>query len=88
MPLFMMTTGYFFYHGIQKYTIKEVLLRKIKTLVLPVLCWKTISIVIFGNYNSIPKFIFELFKGYITCYWYIQAVIVCSFIAMIVKRIW
>lgn len=50
MPLFAMMSGYLFYKTVQGKDLVTILKRKFKSLLLPVVSWKTIEFIARGGY--------------------------------------
>ena len=83
MPLFAMLSGYLFFYTIKKRTPKELLINRIKMLILPIICWGTIDFLIrilTGELNGvgiiwwIKRYILTLFGTL----WFLWAILLCS----------
>lgn len=89
MPLFMMISGYFFYSSIKKYPIKDLFRSKIKSLLIPILCWSIIPICFITlkmilNHTSFQiDFIWTCIKTILCNLWFLWAILYCSIIVLL-----
>ena len=90
MPLLMLFSGYLFYSSVNKYSIQELLKRKIMQLAFPIFIWNTIyyalDILFFnaidGGSFSVVGYIKYLFTGL----WFLWAVLLYSIMLAIIEK--
>lgn len=88
MPLFVLLSGYSFVFTIQKRGFKEILLRNIKQLLIPLVIWNTINYVIIsvpfsGSWLTVLKGYLVQMRGGL---WFIWCILFCSItVAFVVK---
>lgn len=91
VPLFMMISGYLFGFSVKNHSFKDNLLGKLKSLLVPVAIWAIpvtfIDVIIYSPERLNP---WDFFKSYINefigQFWFLWAVLLCSFIVLIVNR--
>lgn len=90
MPLFMMISGYFIFPSINKYSIKQNIIRKTKHLYIPSLCWGfiTFSIIALNKmlHHSTIDIIFAL-KTISNGMWFLTVLYILSIICIILKTL-
>ena len=92
MPLFMLISGYLFYFTNNKYTTKQVIIKKAKTLIVPIAIWSilvTLLDVLFYDFQKLfdPWGLFKLYcNEFIGQFWFLWAVFLCSLIVTVIKR--
>lgn len=83
MPLFALLSGYLFFYTIKKRTPKELVINRVKTLVLPIICWGTIDFavrILTGQLNGsgiiwwVKRYVITLFGTL----WFLWAILLCS----------
>ena len=83
MPLFALLSGYLLFYTIKKRTPKELVINRVKTLVLPIICWGTIDFavrVLTGQLNGsgiiwwVKRYVSTLFGTL----WFLWAILLCS----------
>lgn len=83
MPLFMTISGYLFYFSLQKHTTKEIIINKIKTLIIPILSFSIIMTIIELLIGNDVKFIKIFFNNL----WFLWAIFYCSIIVLIINKL-
>ena len=85
MPLFMLISGYLFYSSAQKYTTRELLKKKVVTILIPLLSFSIIDLTINILFKRTITFniIFQTFFGKL---WFLWAIIILSFITTFIKK--
>lgn len=73
MPLFMLISGYFFYCKIKKYQIKEIVLNRISSLLLPIVSCGIIQSLIVGKLKEADV-------------WFLWAIIYISLIVLVINK--
>lgn len=93
MPLFMLISGYLFAFSINKRKWSELIVYKIKTLIVPILLWSIIScaLILLKMYlNEQPISLLIAVKEYIAIslenFWFLWAIFWCSFVVTIVHK--
>ena len=83
MPLFMLISGYLFHFSMQKYKTKEIIINRIKTLIIPIFSYSIIMILIElmigNNVNFTQIFLNNL--------WFLWAIFYCSIIVLIINKL-
>lgn len=85
MPLFMMLSGFLFAYSINKYTIRELISKRFKSLIVPILTCSVLERVILyilGNNLTVKM----LVATFITSLWFLWAVFFCSLAVIIVNK--
>lgn len=88
MPLFMFISGYFFYFSLSRHLYKDILLKKIKTLLFPIFIFGTIYYFLTIIREGMPDN--PLGKYYVTIIntlWFLSALFVSCLIVLIVEKI-
>lgn len=89
MPLFALLSGYLFFYTIKKRTLKELVLNRVKTLVLPIVCWGTIDFAVrifTGQLNGsgiiwwVKRYVLTLFGTL----WFLWAILLCSALVAVI----
>lgn len=91
MPIFIMVSGYLYYHSLKKYSGKELFKRKIISICIPIF---TFSIIYFLlkvfidniDISTIGLFIKHFIYTFITNLWFLWALLYCFVIVKIVNR--
>lgn len=87
MPLFIMISGYLSYNSINKNTLKETVISKFKTLIVPLLVWSIIPFII--NTNSFIN-IKESIKLFITTFstnlWFLWSLFYINILMKIINK--
>ena len=52
MPLFMLVSGYLFFYYVNKYSFVEIIIKKLKQLLIPILSYTVIDSVIYSAMNG------------------------------------
>lgn len=88
MPLFMVMSGYLFWNSLQKYTLKEGIISKLKGIMIPCAVWGLITylcdIFIF-HYNIVS--LYEYFDYTFYSNWFLWAVFYCSILGFVAKYV-
>ena len=84
MPLFMIISGYLFYNSINKYESKEIVKRKLNSLLVPVISFSIINsaIHLFSGSTLSVSFLISMFIDYV---WFLWAVLLLSIVVVINK---
>ena len=84
MPLFMIISGYLFYNSINKYESKEIVKRKLNSLLVPVISFSIINsaIHLFSGLTLSVSFLISMFIDYV---WFLWAVLLLSIVVVINK---
>lgn len=85
MPLFMLVSGYLYANTTKRNTI-QILKRKSKSILLPLIIWQTINICInflLGQEYSINI----LFLSYFHAFWFLRALFFCCMIVLLMNRL-
>lgn len=86
MPLFMLISGYLFYYTLQKHSYKDALYSRIKSLIVPIILWQSLSLFVRIT-NYIHNFdILTIFNSYLFTLWFISSVFINSVIVLICKK--
>lgn len=94
MPLFMLTTGFFFSKK-KNSTLRELLPKQIKRLILPQLSWCLVCLVIIAiQFNRFGSFIvgssmtetIKLIYHFLTSYWYLWCTLFCGVIVVLANK--
>lgn len=87
MPLFMFISGYFFYNSANKRNYKDIIIKNIKTLIIPICAFYLVHIIlqIITDWNSLNttlsfEFIKDKFVGVLWFLWFLWAVFLSSMI--------
>lgn len=88
MPMFMLISGYLFKYTINKHLFVTIVKSRITTLLIPVIVWHTLYIIINILINGNDCFHLYNFhySSYLTHLWFLWAVILNSFIILLVHR--
>ncbi len=95
MPLFMLISGFLFSFSVKKRKWDELLLIRIKQLIIPLFSWSVVSLgidiykVLAGNLSdsiTVIWIIKKLISGFLYGPWFLWAVWWCSFVIIIVRR--
>lgn len=88
MPLFMLISGYLFAYSIDKYTWNNNIIKRIKTLFVPIIVWSFLTYIV-NCYLNNEKSIISI-KDYLHTavynLWFLWAVLICSIIVIIVNH--
>ena len=96
MPLFMLISGYLFAESLKNKKWNEVLLSKAKQLLVPLLCWSTVSLAIriiksltgmSEETVSVVWAVKNLISGFVYGPWFLWAIWWCSFVIILVRRL-
>ncbi len=90
MPLFMIISGYLFYSSICKYDFKNNLMKKIFSIIIPLLSWNIIITAIDLSKSNENITIKRIFTSYVNEFlgnlWFLWAVFLCSIIVLLVNK--
>lgn len=93
MPLFMLVSGYLFYYTVNRYSTKQVLVNRIKNVLIPIVAWGILSecIVILKNIiGHDPIILYEVLYNFVRItllnLWFLWAVLYCSLAVVFVRR--
>lgn len=82
MPLFAMISGFLFFYTVQKRNLKEVLLNRWNTLVIPIISWGTINYASKIFIKIEPIYLESAIKEYcwtiLSTLWFLWAILFCS----------
>lgn len=88
MPLFIFISGFFFQKSINKYQPKVLLLKKIKSLLIPITSFATLYL-FFRVFVQHYHFTLSLaFNTYITTLWYLWTYLYCCIVTILIHRYW
>lgn len=89
MPLFMLLSGYLFYHTLNRHSFWENVRSRFITLFIPIVTWNIIPFIMY-TYHDRPHTLGYLFKAYLSTMiansWFLWAIFYCSFCVLIVNR--
>ncbi|MDO4707716.1 MAG: acyltransferase family protein [Porphyromonadaceae bacterium] len=94
MPLFMLTSGYLFSSSVIRRSLKDNLLKKVTTLIVPIVVWTIVPMVYVIQNEFIPSqepvtvlwIARRVFSNIIHNLWFLWAVFYCSAIVLLVNR--
>lgn len=87
MPLFMIVSGYFFGVSLKKYTLKEIIAKKVRQLLIPVIIWSIISYLCRPFTEGIYYFnVLDFIKYMAYQLWFLWAVFYCSVVVAVVNK--
>lgn len=93
MPLFIMISGYLFGYSTTKYSIKLNIIKKLRSLVVPIVAWTTVITTIdLCSYAILEQeiIIADIAKRYVKNVlfeiWFLWAVLFCSITTLLIKR--
>lgn len=90
MPLFMLISGYLFYHTLCRHSFFENVRSRFITLFVPIIMWNIVPFIMY-TYHDRPHTLRYLFKTYLSTMiansWFLWAIFYCSFCVLIVNRI-
>lgn len=86
MPLFMFISGFLFLYSLSNKRCSEVIIKKIKQLVVPIVAWSTVYYVLTHLLTGKSISIIALIKSYISSFWFLFALFVLSLIVTLVHR--
>lgn len=75
MPLFMVVSGYLYHGTIIRHGLKKVLLSRVRSLLLPILCWQTLYLVLLFSYMDLCPSLHLLFT-YFRTLWFLWSVLI------------
>lgn len=78
MPLFMMISGWLFYFSIKKYNIKNLIINKFQTIIIPVITWTLLVDLIFMILNKDIPSVIGIILDILNGFWFFWAVFYCS----------
>ena len=91
MPFFIAVCGYLFFFSVQKHTFKEVLKRKILTVVLPIFAWNLLFQFFYSIYEthtfSFLYIITTWLKTSFSVHWFLWAVFMCSVTMLLMQML-
>lgn len=91
MPLFALLSGYLFFWSLKK-SVKDVLKRRMISLVLPIFCWVTLehigkgAVLAARNEFSFWTFIHHYVSSFVHDFWFLWAIFWCSMIVLLVEK--
>ena len=86
MPLFIMISGYLSYNSLNKTNLKETIISKFKTLIIPLLLWSIIPFIIYLDYINIKESI-KLFLGvFSTNLWFLWSLFYINILVKIINK--
>lgn len=86
MPLFMLVSGYLFYQTVQCRPAKQVLMIKIKSILLPLIAWHSVYLVFSCIFDK-PLPINIAFYSYFHVLWFLRALFFCCMLILFVRFI-
>lgn len=86
MPLFMLVSGYFFYYAVQKYNFVQLILNRLRTVVIPLVSWGFIMAL--AEYHFSHQFSFAGIILQIRNIWFLWAVLVASLFVGLVHQLY
>ena len=89
MPLFMLISGYLFWHSMQRHSFKENAVSRVTSLLVPVMLWSIIPYIIriaSGEEHGVLMIIRAYFTTCMGNFWFLWAVLLSSVIVMLVSR--
>lgn len=93
MPLFAIISGYLFFLTIKKYNTKMVIIKKIRSLLVPLLTCCTLNILVISlnyylEYKRIPPNLLENFMYLLSnSLWFLPAMFISSIIVLLIEKI-
>lgn len=90
MPLFMLLSGYLFYHSLRKHKFIENVCSRFRSLFIPIIMWKMIPFMVYIyriRPNTVKDFINAFLLSMIDNSWFLWAIFYCSFVVLIVNRL-
>ena len=89
MPLFMLISGYLFYHTCTDHSFSANILSRFTTLFIPIIMWNIFHFIIYIYHDSSHYAISYFFKKYLSTMiansWFLWAIFYCSFAVLIVN---
>lgn len=86
MPLFMFISGFLFLHSVSNRRCSEIIIKKIKQLVVPIVAWPTVYYLLTYLLTGKSISIIVLVKSYISSFWFLFTLFVLSMIVTLVNR--
>lgn len=90
MPLFMLLSGYLFYHTLIRHSFIANIKSRFITLFIPIIMWNIVPFIMY-TYHDRPHTFYYLFKTYLSTMvensWFLWAIFYCSFAVLIVNRL-
>ena len=86
MPLFMAVSGFLFWDSVNRHTSRQVVISKIKSLLVPIISWQSLyllSILLLGQISLSVTLAYS-YRGAL---WFLWSVLICSFL-MLIGRIY
>ncbi len=87
MPLFIMISGYLSYNSLNKKSLKETIISKIKTLIIPLLLWSIIPFIINNtNFFNIKESIKLFITTFSTNLWFLWSLFYINILIKIINK--
>ena len=83
MPLFMLVSGYLFYYSLSKYSFKELIIRRIKQLIVPIITYSIIDNILLCIYNKVIIINLQLLLYNL---WFLWALFYSSIAVLIISK--
>ena len=86
MPLFMFISGFLFFYSVSNKRCSDVIIKKIKQLVVPIVAWSTVYYILVQLLTGKSISIIDLIKSCISSFWFLFTLFVLSVIVTLVHR--
>lgn len=86
MPLFMFISGFLFLHSVSNKKCSDVIIKRIKQLVVPIVAWSTMYYIFTQVLTRQSISIIDLIKSYIGSFWFLFVLFVLSLLVTLVHR--
>lgn len=88
MPLFMLISGYFFYESTKKYKAKDLMLKKMRELLIPIIAWTFIAISLYFRFDlGCINNIIYIFSAILHNLWFLWSILFCAFWVMGINKL-
>lgn len=92
MPIFMLVSGYLFYNSVNRYSTKQLLINKAKSLLIPIAFWTIFTTLfdclLYDRERLLNPFRFGVawVNQFIGQFWFLWAVFICSAVVILIHR--
>ena len=82
MPLFMAVSGYLFRKSVNRHSVGQVVVSRVKSLLIPIIAWQTLYLLFLMLTDQI-SFSWSLVYSYRGALWFLWSVLICSMIVLV-----
>ena len=91
MPAFAFVSGYLYHASVQHHDTIEIIKRKFRSIILPLLAWSLILSIVGTQYRSIDSIMIVVAKNYLSnvgySLWFLWGVLFCSLLVLVQTRL-